>query len=727
MFDLIVTLPTFDDDHSTKQILDKIKDQFPGEDAICFYMHPVVTTPTGVTPELTMVSKSYEPLIIRCLPHQINEIESMDEESWTIGGRTFDSPLLELEDFAVVLKSKFDKDRTIRNRLKLVEVLALPLITKNDFENKFGAIKTNGYFIWAGDNNIRKIFQELAPPLDEFEWDTVKSIVQGIRPLRSMPSIRPKQTSTLSDAIRILDRQIALLDAEQAKAALQIAPGPQRIRGLAGTGKTVLLTMKAANIHMRFPDKKILFTFNTQSLYNQVRRLISRFYRYNSDTDPDWDFLHVRHAWGGHTKPGVYYDLCARQGLRPYNFREARRMNRASPFTICCNQVLQQEIEPEYDFILIDEAQDFNKKYFEILYRLSLSPHQIYWAYDELQSLSAQEMPGPEELFPKDSDGKPLVTLGGGPYPGEIEKDFVLHKSYRCPQDVLMLAHGLGLGIHNPSGCLQMLENADSWDALGYVIEEGKLTKGNMVVIHRPPENSPNPIFDIYDGTEPVIKIKTFKDRKDEFDWVASSIFKDIKNEGVAADQIVVICLDSIKMKDYLPPIQKRLQEKQIPSTIPGLTDDTAAFGEAGKVTLSTVFRAKGNEAYIVYVCNFDSLYDYVKAIDNRNRVFTAISRSKAWVRLSGVGVKMNHAKGEVQKILDDLPRFRFEFPDMDVIRRLDAETEKRRRAVKTVHSAATELLKTDPKALQALADSNPELLEELLKHIEKAKDNEDK
>jgi len=55
-------------------------------------------------------------------------------------------------------------------------------------------------------------------------------------------------------AIRELDKQVASLDDEQELVALQIAPGPQRIRGLAGTGKTVLLAMRAANIHLQEPS-----------------------------------------------------------------------------------------------------------------------------------------------------------------------------------------------------------------------------------------------------------------------------------------------------------------------------------------------------------------------------------------------------------------------------------------------------------------------------------------
>jgi superfamily I DNA and RNA helicase len=99
------------------------------------------------------------------------------------------------------------------------------------------------------------------------------------------------QSEKIGDSVRELEKQIALLDFEQEKAAIPIAPGPQRIRGLAGTGKTVLLAMKAANIHKHFPKKKILFTFNTQSLYNQAMKLITKFYRYHTENDPDWEVI----------------------------------------------------------------------------------------------------------------------------------------------------------------------------------------------------------------------------------------------------------------------------------------------------------------------------------------------------------------------------------------------------------------------------------------------------
>ena len=84
--------------------------------------------------------------------------------------------------------------------------------------------------------------------------------------------------------------------------------------------KTVVLAMKAALTHLRHPKASIAFTFHTKSLYQHVRRLITRFYRQYNDQDPDWDRLHVLHAWGGRSTPGIYYNACLAAGVSPMTF-----------------------------------------------------------------------------------------------------------------------------------------------------------------------------------------------------------------------------------------------------------------------------------------------------------------------------------------------------------------------------------------------------------------------
>ena len=135
---------------------------------------------------------------------------------------------------------------------------------------------------------------------------------------------------------------------------------------------------------------------------------------------------------------------------------------------------------------------------------------------------------------------------------------------------------------------------------------------------------------------------------------------------------------------------------------------------EPGRVTLSTVYRAKGNEAPLVYIIAFDDLYSYTDEIENRNRAFTSISRAKGWVRITGSGDRMVRVKNELELLQRDLPSLKFIFPDMRKlgIRRLDAsETSRRRKELKRVAGMAERLAAVDRQLIEEL---DPETLEKL-------------
>lgn len=711
MISFLPAVPEYASDELSQRVWSWIDERFNGLEGIGYYKYPIVKAATGVVPELSLILKSHHPVAVRCLSFNLEEIEEVSEAVWKVKGQEIDSPILELEDFIVGLKSNFDRERALRKKFEPVAALALPLVNKNDLQKKFGDTLFGSLIVICAKEDTDALVKTLVSPLSDEEWRLLRAVVQGVRPLSGAYTAKsPTPLVLLGDAIRELDKQIALFDYEQEKVAIPIAPGPQRIRGLAGTGKTVLLAMKAANIHKHYPDKNILFTFNTQSLYNQAKALISKFYRYHTDIDPDWDKIHIRHGWGGRGRPGVYYDLASRQGVAPINLNTAKRINPRSPFQAVCQKALQLDIEPVYDYILVDEAQDFPKEFLQLLYRLSKAPHCVYWAYDELQSLFATEMPKPEDLFGVDKKGKPLVSLEGEDYPGGIEKDLVLKQSYRCPPQVLMLAHAIGLGLYSNQGCVQIIQSTESWNAIGYEIKKGELKKDSPVEIHRPSENSPNRISEIYKGEQSLIQVEVFTERNQELEWIANSIQKDVQEQNVAPENIVVISLDAFEAKNYMAQLQYLLVTHGIDSVIPGYIDDTAVFAEQGKVTLSTVFRAKGNEAPVVYILSFESLYGYVDPIGNRNKAFTSISRAKAFVRITGVGGLMEDAKNEITRITDDYPYFRFNFPDPDAVKNLEAQTGKRRKAVETAKDSINELVKIEPEALASLKKTNPDL-----------------
>ncbi len=692
-------------DTVTQTVWRKFEKAFESVEGIAYYRYPLIRDGGNNPPDLTIIAYGYEPIVVRSVSYNVEDIDEVNTENWKVSGTYIDSPLLAIDDFSASLRAKIDIRREIRNVFQPISIVSLPLISKTSFRQKFGQDvidRIKSHAVWQ-DLDIGAYTVLKYPPLDRQKYVLLRALIQSATPLIKASPFPNNTSNKKGEALQILGRQITALDLEQEKVAVQIAPGVQQIKGLAGTGKTVLLAMRAANIHLQFRDRKILFTFHTQSLYNQARSLITQFYAVHGNLSPDWNKIHVRHAWGGAKVPGIYSELSKKQAVIPLDFRAARELNPTVPFQACCRSALQHEIEPSYDYILVDEAQDLPSEFFQILYKLCNDPKPIYYAYDELQNLSAIEVPSAKELFGSLPDGTPRVNLDGE-YPGGIEKQIVLQKSYRCPLPVLMLAHAIGLGLNSPKGCVQILRNETSWNSVGYEVISGRLEQGANVNIVRSEENSPNYIRHIYTGEDEIIQIYSFKGHAEEEKKLCELIKNDVEIDHVPPEQIVVISLNPLGSAKILISIQNSLWESGIDSIIPGVHDATNEFGIKGKVTLTHVFRAKGNEAGIIYVINAEQIASYTNEIEARNKAFTAISRSKGWVRILGSGAKMVLVDAELQTIIHNIPNFIFTFPDPGNVRvrTLDTtQTTIRRRTVRQISKSLENLMTADIEAIQ--------------------------
>ena len=104
-------------------------------------------------------------------------------------------------------------------------------------------------------------------------------------------------------------------------------------------------------------------------------------------------------------------------------------------------------------------------------------------------------------------------------------------------------------------------------------------------------------------------------------------------------------------------------------------------------------------------------------------RGVTSISRSKGWVTISGIDPQMQNVKREIERVMADLPYLRFNFPDMNLVkRRLDpAETTKRKVQVRETRRSAQQIEEADLDALAASLDA--EQLKRLEEKIRKARE----
>ena len=503
-----------------------------------------------------------------------------------------------------------------------------------------------------------KVIERVELP-DEI-FNELLSSIEGSKGLIVPNSRTTDSEDTKGFAANQAEREIMLFDMKQKTAYLTPIQGVSRIRGLAGSGKTVILCMKAALLHLREPNARILYTFYTKSLYQHVRRLITRFYRQYNDQDPDWDKIQIRHGWGTNSIEGVYGQACEYHNIAKISFGEARLKNVAAPFDYVCHDFISKVPTPAkmYDYVLIDEGQDFPTSFIRLCLSL-VENNRILFAYDDLQTIFQNHAPTASEIFGTKPDGTALV---------DFTDDTILPKCYRNPREILVVAHALGFGIYAKS-ISQMIESKEYWSEIGYEIQEGELKEGSEVLIFRPESNSLKSISERYE-IKSIVRYAVNDEYKTEILEVCACINDDIKKQHLHPEDIMVLTADDKNATNYLSSIDHVLANKYgvMSNNVHADKFSVGNFQEKDRVTLSTIHKAKGNEAYSVYIVGIDALVPAKKNYRARNLLFTAMTRAKGWVRLSGEGETAQMWCEEIGQALEAFPYLRFKYPsDADI------------------------------------------------------------
>lgn len=569
-----------------------------------------------VKAQLMLISSKYGILYFTCL----NERRNLS-----------DKEIKSAEDLYANIYSRVSKDSLLRNGRDKLKIKINSCVIICNIEKYYSQ---EGDYIYSSIYNLDSVLSNnlLDKELDEEELRHLFSCVDCTKMLVPKKERKILDSDDKSKAFLLneIQNSEAVFDYEQKQVAFVNIEGPQRVRGLAGSGKTIILTMKAAFYHLQYPEDEIVYTYYTKSLYGMIKNLIERYYRNFSDNhEPNWNKIHILHGWGGASLHGVYYQACLENGIRPINYSEAIGHS-ISPFDYVCSDILKQNINPVYDLTLIDEGQDFPVHFYQLCYRLSKNK-KIVWAYDDFQNIFDVKIQDEKEMFGKNDKGEYYVDFSQMVHP---YRDVVLHTCYRNPRNVLIYAFSLGLGVYNEK-VLQRLSDNSQWESLGFKVENGDCSVvGSEMTISRPEENSPACLSSSYGYT---VKIHTFDNLKSECKFVAKSIEDDIQKEKLRPDDICVICLDGKYIEDYFEILSSILLNHGIRSfNHINASYSNTEFIHEGYVTLSTLNKAKGNEAGMVYVMGVDRVFNNPNDVIERNRLFTAITRTKGWCILTG-------------------------------------------------------------------------------------------
>lgn len=634
--------------------------KFSLPDAILYVGYPILSTADDVQVVDAMLTGSAVGVLVFDL---IEEGPPLGLSFWT--------ERVELHTrLYLAVKSKLMREKSLCEGRELAVPLEVLAFSSTELECAGSDVRA------ASPRSLSDVMSQLET-MDPRYVRSLNAVVQRVvvlKPPKKRLSV--SQSTTRGAVLKRIEKNISNLDRYQNRAAVEWPDGPQRIRGLAGSGKTIVLALKAAYLHALHPEWTIAVTFYTRSLYDQFTQLIRRFsYEHTSD-EPDWSHLRVLHAWGGSGNAGVYSQIASSWGYPASDFLQGRSRHGAlNAFQGVCDELLSQADQvgrPVFDAVLIDEAQDLPASFFQLVYMAVPDPRRIVWAYDDMQNLGSFTTEGPDKLFGSSPLGVPRVPALRNPANGP-HQDIILPVCYRNTPWALAIAHALGLAIYRDSGPVQMFDDPKLWLDIGYEVVDGDLRPGQSVTVVRRSDCSPAFFRDLL-TPEDAVKCLVFKDYLEEARWVADDIATNSTKEELELSDFLVIFCNPKRAASDASVLLSELKDRGIEGHIAGVTRSRDEFFVDGSIVVSGIYRAKGNEAPMVYVLNSEYCALEPELTRKRNILFTAITRSRGWVRICGCGPDMGSLRAEFDAAVHNNYRLTFRVPteeELDKLRRI--------------------------------------------------------
>ena len=578
-----------------------------------------------------------------------------------------------------------------------------------------------------GERGVAQPILEALRALPRIAAEDLRLVNAAIQRVGTIKPFNKRQNVTKPDSrgaiMRNIEGQIANLDRWQKHAAIESPEGPQRIRGLAGSGKTIVLALKAAYLHGQHPEWDLGITFQTRSLYQQFRDLVRRFCFEQFQDDPDWTKLRILHAWGSSRQAGIYSDIAGSNGFEVRDFSYAKqRYGADTGFEGICQELLselkQKPAAQLFDAVLIDEAQDLPHAFFELVYMSTRSPKRIIWAYDELQNLGSYSMVPPQELFGANADSVPNVP-DLHPLDDGANRDIVLPVCYRNTPWTLTTAHALGFGIYRKAGPVQFFDNPSLLQDVGYKVLDGELELGHNVVLARRDDSSPSYFAELLQPAD-AVKWRIFENADEQAAAVAQEIKTNLTTDELDSKDILVILANPLTARDEANRLMQALSAHDITAHLAGVMASVDQLFQDGSIAITGIYRAKGNEAPMVYLLNSEYCAGTARFISTkaRNILFTAVTRSRAWVRVYGSGEGMTTLSEELSKIVENQYRLAFKVPtreELEKIRRIHRDISREEIAkIQKVERGLQEALEMIKRGEVAPDDLSPEIRADL-------------
>lgn len=314
------------------------------------------------------------------------------------------------------------------------------------------------------------------------------------------PEIRVNEF-TQDELFSIEPQQIKALDLSQESIAKNIGEGHRILKGVAGSGKTLVLACRAKYLKTIHPDYKILVVCYNNSLCNHLKHM------FGEDFNQKIDVLNFHAVVKNITQKSLAF--LANENQNDYNVRVGNILHDyLNIYPLAENE--------KYDAILIDEGQDFAQEWIQGLVKLvKEDTNNILFCYDPAQNIFNRTKPSWRSVG--------LQVQGKRP----VE----LFKCYRNTKEILDIARE----FLNPN-LLDSLQNPEN-DVYDRVLDPdtGECKTGEMPSIYHQ------------------------NDVKQLADLIARKI-RQLLNQGVLANEIVVLQAKSAEYDIFVAELHGKLE-----------------------------------------------------------------------------------------------------------------------------------------------------------------------
>jgi superfamily I DNA and RNA helicase len=431
------------------------------------------------------------------------------------------------------------------------------------------------------------------------------------------PTPVPRSLGDYIDQLAIEERY--LTEEQQDLSRMSFDGHPQLVRGVAGSGKTIVLANNVAHWILRnchgVPDgqrPRIAVVCFNRALVEFIRSKIRESYFHLTQQEIPKQILTVTHSNGLLRN----YVCAASEGwikYTHYDVSEGLRVKHYLPQVVdlrrkhpqLANQIL-------WDALYIDEGQDFVADEFHLMYELvkdhpETGERTFVVFYDDAQNVYGRRRP----------DWRADTGID---FSSRKRRSFVMKDCHRNTKEIIEFAYNVLLGSATPS---DRRVRTRMFADVGYLKDARLVTEDEDGWVH----------VRFARGRGDLPEIKTHANIQAELDWAVREIDRLINRERVRPEDLLILF-----------PQRHRYDKlhEMIRQVCPGMKfirphtqrDKNKYIIKTGHLTVSTIHSAKGYDSYLVFLLGIDLLKD---TPEQRAVFYVGATRAKLRLWVSGV------------------------------------------------------------------------------------------